>query len=258
MRQALRRASTRLRSTCPPSPLTLRPPTALAPRRQLRFTSERVLETLRARSRSTLRGGLIDLDACAEPSAPGDPSGAPLSPEARRAARRAAKALRAEAALAGVSPREYVVKPEQRVKPRPEKAAQAQAEFLLGPKGRKLLAGAAARDRSAAAAESSRVVPPPDYGRLEVGAYLAARMPFTFSAIRRVLMEAAAALPADWAPAKVLDYGAGPGTAGLAAAATWPGADTANGWVAVERSRRAERARRFHRHHVLAFILFGT
>lgn len=66
-------------------------------------------------------------------------------------------------------------------------------------------------------------------------------MPFTYSAVRRVLVEAASGMPSSWAPSRVLDYGAGPGTAGLAAAATWPGAGTA-GWVAVERSRRARLA----------------
>lgn len=63
-------------------------------------------------------------------------------------------------------------------------------------------------------------------------------MPFTYSAVRRALAEAVDGLPLDWRPGRVLDFGAGPGTATLAAAATWPGAPT-GGWVAVERSRRA-------------------
>jgi ribosomal protein RSM22 (predicted rRNA methylase) len=64
-------------------------------------------------------------------------------------------------------------------------------------------------------------------GRLHVSnditarAYLAARMPATFAAIRAA-MSAASELRPDFAPLSLLDVGAGPGTALWAAADCWP------------------------------------
>lgn len=52
---------------------------------------------------------------------------------------------------------------------------------------------------------------------ISLAAYLTARMPATYAAIRRVLYE----LP-DFDPHSVLDVGAGPGTASWAALARWP------------------------------------
>ena len=54
----------------------------------------------------------------------------------------------------------------------------------------------------------------------EVRAYLAARLPATFAAARRVLSELSRLRP-DWAPTSLLDLGAGPGTATFAAAAAF-------------------------------------
>jgi ribosomal protein RSM22 (predicted rRNA methylase) len=51
-------------------------------------------------------------------------------------------------------------------------------------------------------------------------AYAAARLPATFAATRAVMAEAALRLP-DFAPRRMLDFGAGPGTALWAAAQTW-------------------------------------
>ncbi|HEX2756222.1 MAG TPA: small ribosomal subunit Rsm22 family protein [Candidatus Limnocylindrales bacterium] len=53
-------------------------------------------------------------------------------------------------------------------------------------------------------------------------AYAAIRMPATFAAVGRAMAEAALALPA-FAPASLLDVGAGTGAAAWAAAAVWPG-----------------------------------
>jgi ribosomal protein RSM22 (predicted rRNA methylase) len=52
-------------------------------------------------------------------------------------------------------------------------------------------------------------------------AYLAARMPATYAAVRAALAAIAEAAP-DFAPATMLDIGAGPGTALWAAADCWP------------------------------------
>ena len=57
---------------------------------------------------------------------------------------------------------------------------------------------------------------------IDLGAYLAARLPATFAAVERVLGELAARRP-GFAPASLLDAGAGPGTASWAAAGQWPG-----------------------------------
>lgn len=61
---------------------------------------------------------------------------------------------------------------------------------------------------------------------LAVRAYLAARLPATFAAVRAAL-GAAAELQGDFAPRTLLDIGAGPGTALWAAADVWPSIDDA-------------------------------
>jgi ribosomal protein RSM22 (predicted rRNA methylase) len=53
---------------------------------------------------------------------------------------------------------------------------------------------------------------------IDLAAYLTARMPATYAAIRRVLGEVAQ----NFAPKSILDVGAGPGTASWAALACWP------------------------------------
>ncbi|EIM75529.1 type 11 methyltransferase [Nitratireductor aquibiodomus RA22] len=69
-------------------------------------------------------------------------------------------------------------------------------------------------------------------GSLHVGdalaakAYLATRLPATYAAIRQCLSETAARRE-DFAPSRMLDVGAGPGTALWAARAEWPELDTA-------------------------------
>jgi ribosomal protein RSM22 (predicted rRNA methylase) len=65
----------------------------------------------------------------------------------------------------------------------------------------------------------------PSAGHVSAGedalAYGLSRMPATYAAVSEVLAEAQALLP-DFAPASLLDVGAGPGTASWAAAAAWP------------------------------------
>ena len=56
---------------------------------------------------------------------------------------------------------------------------------------------------------------------LDALAYAVARMPATFAAIHAALQAAAEAAP-NFAPASLIDIGAGPGTASFAAQATWP------------------------------------
>ncbi|GAB2179583.1 small ribosomal subunit Rsm22 family protein [Dongia sp. agr-C8] len=69
-------------------------------------------------------------------------------------------------------------------------------------------------------------------GRLHVAddmaarAYLAARLPATYAAIRAALNAVAAVRP-EFAPRRLLDFGAGPGTALWAAADCWPGLNAA-------------------------------
>ncbi|MQL77229.1 hypothetical protein Taro_009634 [Colocasia esculenta] len=55
----------------------------------------------------------------------------------------------------------------------------------------------------------------------ETSAYVASRMPAVFAACRRILREVRRRLP-DFAPSKVLDFGAGPGTAVWAMREVWP------------------------------------
>jgi ribosomal protein RSM22 (predicted rRNA methylase) len=61
---------------------------------------------------------------------------------------------------------------------------------------------------------------------LTARAYLAARLPATYAAIRAALGAVADVRP-DFAPRSLLDFGAGPGTALWAAADCWPGLDAA-------------------------------
>jgi ribosomal protein RSM22 (predicted rRNA methylase) len=58
-------------------------------------------------------------------------------------------------------------------------------------------------------------------GELDVAAYLTARMPATFAAVAAVFARLKEVLP-DFAPASLLDVGAGPGTAAFAAREVWP------------------------------------
>lgn len=90
------------------------------------------------------------------------------------------------------------------------------------------LNGVAVADLAAAAAAlSRRYCDERRDGRLHVTsdqdalAYLAARLPATYAAIRASFAAVAAALP-DFAPRTALDIGAGPGTALWAAADCWP------------------------------------
>src|SRR6185369_3556451 len=85
-----------------------------------------------------------------------------------------------------------------------------------------------ARDLAAAAdALSKRYRAELRDGRLHVAddlaarAYLAARLPATYAAIRAALDAVAAARP-EFAPANLLDFGAGPGTVLWAARDCWP------------------------------------
>lgn len=71
------------------------------------------------------------------------------------------------------------------------------------------------------------------FGRGEVLAYLGTRAPATFAAAKRVLAELSSLRP-GWAPASVLDIGAGPGTATWAAAAVFESIERA---VLVERDQ---------------------
>ncbi len=57
---------------------------------------------------------------------------------------------------------------------------------------------------------------------VDLGAYLATRMPATFAAVERVLAEVARLRP-GFAPASLLDAGSGPGTASWACLQHWPG-----------------------------------
>ena len=57
--------------------------------------------------------------------------------------------------------------------------------------------------------------------RIDLAAYLTARMPATYAAVRRVLDEVVS-VASDFMPRSLLDVGAGPGTASWAALARWP------------------------------------
>jgi ribosomal protein RSM22 (predicted rRNA methylase) len=57
-------------------------------------------------------------------------------------------------------------------------------------------------------------------GALDAAAYVAARMPATYAACAAVFARVAEAMP-DFAPQSLLDIGAGPGTAALAAGEAW-------------------------------------
>ena len=91
-----------------------------------------------------------------------------------------------------------------------------------------VLEGISGRDLAAAAdALSRRYRGEVRDGRLHVAddlaarAYLAARLPATYAAIRAVLDHVGSARP-EFAPASLLDFGAGPGTALWAARDCWP------------------------------------
>jgi ribosomal protein RSM22 (predicted rRNA methylase) len=56
---------------------------------------------------------------------------------------------------------------------------------------------------------------------IDLAAYLTARMPATYAAVRRVLDEIAKIIP-TFTPNSIVDVGAGPGTASWAALACWP------------------------------------
>lgn len=74
-----------------------------------------------------------------------------------------------------------------------------------------------------------------------VKAYLAARLPATYAAVRASMDQLAEAAP-NFAPASLLDVGAGPGTALWAAADCWDGIATATMIEASETARTAGQA----------------
>lgn len=76
---------------------------------------------------------------------------------------------------------------------------------------------------------------------LAVQAYLAARLPATFAAVRASLAMVEEAIP-DFSPASLLDVGAGPGTALWAAHDAWPTLASAYMVEASEPARKAGRA----------------
>ena len=69
---------------------------------------------------------------------------------------------------------------------------------------------------------------------VDVAAYLSTRMPATFAALAFALREVALVQP-DFAPATMLDVGAGPGTASFAAQAAWP---SLKGYALLEQDAR--------------------
>lgn len=70
--------------------------------------------------------------------------------------------------------------------------------------------------------------------RADALAYAVARLPGTYAACRAVMAEAARMVP-DFAPARLLDAGAGTGAASWAAAETWPGLE-AIAWLDSSRT----------------------
>ncbi len=102
---------------------------------------------------------------------------------------------------------------------------------LSGISGRELKEPAAllsARYRSSGGIETGG-----GFATREAHAYLAARLPATLAAVRRVLADLARARP-DWEPRSVLDIGAGPGTATWAAVSQFPSIERA---VLLDRDR---------------------
>ncbi|KAK2080755.1 hypothetical protein QBZ16_000609 [Prototheca wickerhamii] len=75
----------------------------------------------------------------------------------------------------------------------------------------------AAQGPSGSAAEARK-----RYGSAAVLAYAAARLPACYAALRHTLGETASLLGPNWRPRTMLDFGAGPGTAALAAQDVWP------------------------------------
>ncbi|WP_315919579.1 small ribosomal subunit Rsm22 family protein [Mesorhizobium sp. SP-1A] len=74
-------------------------------------------------------------------------------------------------------------------------------------------------------------------GDMAAKAYLAARLPATYAAVRASLDHAADALP-EFSPRSLLDVGAGPGTALWAAADQWPGLEKATLLEASDPARK--------------------
>lgn len=95
----------------------------------------------------------------------------------------------------------------------PERLRSAVAAWLARHEGSRR-AGSAALSATYRAGGSSQGI--------DLGAYLVARLPATFAAVDAVLAELVRQRP-EFAPASLLDAGAGPGTASWAAAGHWPG-----------------------------------
>ena len=87
-------------------------------------------------------------------------------------------------------------------------------ESVPGPEIARRAAHQSAQYRAGAAAQIA--------GTADVAAYLTARLPATFAAIRAALDYVRDRVP-GFEPGSVLDFGAGPGTASWAAAEVWPG-----------------------------------
>ena len=87
-------------------------------------------------------------------------------------------------------------------------------ESVPGPEIARRAAHQSAQYRAGAASQIA--------GTADVAAYLAARLPATFAAIRAALFYVRDRVP-GFEPVSVLDFGAGPGTASWAAPEIWPG-----------------------------------
>lgn len=89
-----------------------------------------------------------------------------------------------------------------------------------------MLAGSSVREAASSLSLRYRAGNPGGAGYIasdsDAAAYAAARMPATYAAVHRVLAEATARIP-GFQPQRLLDAGAGPGTATWAALAVWPG-----------------------------------
>ncbi len=88
----------------------------------------------------------------------------------------------------------------------------------------------------------------------DVLSYVAVRLPATYAAVALALQQTRAALP-DWEPTSQLDAGAGPGTAGWAAAVTWSGIEH---MTFVEREAEMVRVGRRLASHAAATALAGA
>ena len=95
-------------------------------------------------------------------------------------------------------------------------ALKAAVEHVLARReGRSLAAGAAALSQHYRAGGRSDAA-------IDLAAYLTTRLPATYAAVAKVLMEVASLRP-EFEPASLLDAGSGPGTASWAAVEAWPG-----------------------------------